>query len=352
MSESVPDDVFVDDIELRAADGSRLAATLFLPRQLKRTQAILINSAAAVHRKFYLDFARYLSSRGSAVLTYDYRGIGGSRPKSLKGYPARMSDWARLDATAAVDWMRSRYKELPLNVIGHSFGGQAVGLLSNNTEIQRTLFIAAQAGYWKMFASPERYRVYAMLRYVGGPLSNLIGYVPGRFGLGQDMPREVFRQWTSWVMNPRYFFTDDKLEGLSHFAEYRGALRALCFTDDPWATRRAVDMLCSAFTAIEPEVIDIAPRDHGAGQIGHFGFFRPQHRTTLWRQAGDWLNCEAETIEVPMAVEAPAPVAIAAPTPVPSPIAAITDDVEQLLTRFHALKGINDQGNYSAASRT
>jgi len=66
-----------------------------------------------------------------------------------------MSDWAALDVTAAVAWMRERYKALPLNYVGHSFGGQALGLLPNNTEISRALFIAAQAGYWKLMAAPN-----------------------------------------------------------------------------------------------------------------------------------------------------------------------------------------------------
>lgn len=304
MAEAETDDVFIDDIKLQAADGYTLAATLFLPRRAKRKQAILINSAAAVPRKIYRGFASYLAGRGAVVLTYDYRGIGGSRPKSLKGFQATMSDWARFDATAAVNWMRTRYKEHPLDVIGHSFGGQAVGLIPNNTEIQRTLFIAALAPHWRLMASPERYRVYAMMKYLGPPLARFIGYVPGRLGIGEDMPKDVFLQWSSWVMNPRYFFTDDTLEGRGNFEKYRGELRAFCIADDPWGTRAAVDLLCSGFTSIEPQIIDIVPKENDAGQIGHFGFFRPQHRKTLWRKAGDWLFDEAEVDVEP----APAPV--------------------------------------------
>ena len=48
-------------------------------------------------------------------------------------------------------------------------------------------------------------------------------------------------------MSERYLFTDPKLPGLSNFANYKGALRALCLADDPWATRPAVGLLCSGF---------------------------------------------------------------------------------------------------------
>ena len=56
-----------------------------------------------------------------------------------------------------------------------------------------------------------------------------------------------------------------------------------CFSDDPWATRPAVELLTSGFTGIKPEVLTVKPSDVDAKAIGHFGFFRPEHRDTLWR---------------------------------------------------------------------
>jgi predicted alpha/beta hydrolase len=300
VAEGALDDVFVDDITLPATDGYLLGASLFLPRSVKR-HAVLINSATAVQRKIYRGFAGYLARRGCAVLTYDYRGTGDSRqkavvgynqPKSLVGFKATMADWATLDTTAAVAWMRERYKTLPLAYVGHSFGGQALGLLANNTEVSRALLIAAQAGTWKLMASPERYRVYALLNYVGSPLTRLLGYTPGWAGTGEDLPKGVFEQWKRWVMSDRYLFTDPDLKGLSNFANYKGALRALCMSDDPWATRPAVELLCSGFTAAKPEILSVTPADAGAAAIGHLGFFRPEHRDTLWRGAAEWIQAD------------------------------------------------------------
>ena len=236
MAEAALDDVFIDDITFPAADGYLLGASLFLPRGAKR-HAVLINSATAVPRKIYRGFAGYLARRGCAVLTYDYRGIGDSRqkavvgynqPKSLVGFKASMSDWAALDVTAAVAWMRERYHTLPLSYVGHSFGGQALGLLANNTEVSRALLIAAQAGYWKLMASPERYRVYALLNFVGLPLTRLLGYAPGWSGIGEDLPKGVFLQWVRWVMSKRYLFDDPDLPGLTNFAQLSRARCARC----------------------------------------------------------------------------------------------------------------------------
>jgi predicted alpha/beta hydrolase len=298
VAEAALDDVFIDDITFPATDRYLLGATLFLPRGAKR-HAVLISSATAVPRKIYRGFAGYLAGRGCAVLTYDYRGTGDSRQKSLVGYnqvksligfKASMSDWAALDVTAAVAWMRERYKHLPLTYVGHSFGGQALGLLANNAEVSRALLIAAQAGYWKLMASPERYRVYAMLNFVGAPLTRLFGYAPGWGGLGADLPKGVFEQWVRWVMSERYLFSDTGLGALRNFPNYQGAMRALCFSDDPWATRPAVELLCSGFTAAKPEILTVTPADAGASKIGHLGFFRSEHRDALWRGAAEWLE--------------------------------------------------------------
>jgi predicted alpha/beta hydrolase len=256
----------------------------------------------AVPRKIYRGFASYLAGRGCAVLTYDYRGIGGSRlpamtglntSRSLKGFDASMSLWAARDVTAAVAWMRGRYQDLPLTYVGHSFGGQALGLLPNNAEVSRALLVSAQAAYWKAMPTPERYKVYAMLNFVGRPATKLLGYAPGRLGIGEDLPKGVFEEWRRWVMNPRYMFDDKTLTSLGNFSNYTNPLRAMCFSDDAWAPRPSVELLCSGFSATKPEVITISPADVAAKAIGHLGFFRPEHRDTLWRGAAEWLDLSA-----------------------------------------------------------
>lgn len=282
-------EILVQDTVVAARDGHALAATVFTPEGAPRG-AVLVASATAVPRKIYRGFASYLAERGFAVLTFDYRGIGGSRPRSLRGFRARMRDWALLDTAAMVDHIRQVWPAAALSVVGHSFGGQAVGLVPNNGEISRALLVAAQAGYWRLFQAPEKYRVYVLMHLFGVPVARMLGYVPGRIGLGEDVPRDVFLEWADWVTRPRYFFDDPTLTETGNFSRYRGALRAICLTDDPWATAPAVDLLCSRFTGTAPERVDIDPRAIGAGRIGHFGFFRPEHRATLWRDAADWLS--------------------------------------------------------------
>ena len=91
-------------------------------------------------------------------------------------------------------------------------------------------------------------------------------------------------------MSPRYLFDDATLAGLKNFPNYKGSLRALTFTDDPWATLPAVELLCKGLTGTTAEIIPINTAELGAKKIGHFGFFRPEHRDSLWRGAAEWLE--------------------------------------------------------------
>jgi len=45
----------------------------------------------------------------------------------------------------------------------------------------------------------------------------------------------------------------------------------------------------TTITGTTAERVDIDPGGAGAAKTGHFGFFRPKHRDTLWRDAAEWL---------------------------------------------------------------
>lgn len=277
------------ELSFPARDGHALAATLREPAQRDAKAFVLIGSATAVPRQFYGKFASYLAEAGFAALTFDYRGVGGSKPKSLRGFSARMRDWAALDLTAAVDFAAKQAAGRPLLLVGHSFGGQALGLVPNSQKISRALLVAAQVGYWRLFPPPENYRIYVRLRFVGPAVAHAFGYVPGWLGVGVDLPKGVFLEWAGWCMNPRYLFDDATLETRKNFPNYTGALRAIGLADDKWAPPVAVQLLLDGYTGTKPEHLTIAPADVGAAKIGHFGFFRAEHRDTLWKHAAEWL---------------------------------------------------------------
>ncbi len=277
-------------ISFAATDGYALAATLFEPTGAARG-VVLIAAATAVPRGYYAKFARFLAEQGFKVVTFDYRGIGGSRPKGgLRGFKAGMRDWAALDLVAAIDYAEGLAEGKPLLYVGHSFGGQALGQLPNNHKVSRALFAASQIGYWKLFPAPEKYRVWLLLRVLGPALYTLFGYVPGKLGMGEDLPKGVFREWAGWCMKPRYLFDDATLDARKHFQNYKGALRAIGLSDDDWAPPVTVAGLLEGYTGTKPEHITVTPESVGQKKIGHFGYFREASREPLWREAAEWLG--------------------------------------------------------------
>ena len=301
MTDAALDDVFADDITIPATDGYKLGATLFLPRGAKR-HAVLISSATAVPRKIYRGFAGYLARRGCAVLTYDYRGIGGSRqlalegynkPKSLRGFKASMADWAALDATAAVGWMRERYAQPAARLCRPFLRRPGAGAAGQQP---RGLARAADRGAGRLLEADDlagalsrlchdefrrhpphpRARLYAGLdRHRRGSAE---GRVPAMDRLGEQ----------SALSLRRHIGRGPRRTSLNT----RARCARCCISDDPWATRPAVELLCAGYSSTRPEIITVTPGDVGVSKIGHFGFFRPEHRDTLWRGAAEWLETE------------------------------------------------------------
>ena len=108
-------------------DGFALAAELFFPSSPPKA-AVLVAGAMGVKASFYAPLAEYMSRRGAAALTVDYRGIGGSRPRrSLRHFHATFHDWGERDLAGALEWLAWRVPEVPLLWVGHSAGAQLMG---------------------------------------------------------------------------------------------------------------------------------------------------------------------------------------------------------------------------------
>src|SRR5690606_16961808 len=114
--------------------------TMFEPEGAARA-AVIVPSAMGVAQSFYSRFAEWLSRQGFAVCTFDYRGIGLSKPRTLRGFDVTIFDWAREDCAAVIDFVKARFADVPLYWIGHSLGGQLLGLIPNRSQIDRVVTV-------------------------------------------------------------------------------------------------------------------------------------------------------------------------------------------------------------------
>lgn len=273
----------MNDVIIPAADGYELAATIF-DGAPGSDRVVLIAPATGVRRKLYRPFAEFLAGRGLTVLTWDWRGTGDSRRGSLRGFDATMRQWGQRDLAGVIDWTAQRAASTRILIVGHSYGGQSVGLASNRNRVAGLVTIGAQSGYWGHWSGARRY-LYALLWYVAVPLvTRVAGYFPARlFRLGEDLPQGVALQWARWCRSPAY------LGDWSGHRSFTAPLLAIGFMDDPFAPPEAVDALHIRYGSKKQQRWSVAPDELGVDRIGHFGFFRPGVTPTLWRDVGDWL---------------------------------------------------------------
>lgn len=280
--------ITITSVSIPTADGQRLAGTLVHPLQPNGI-SVQINGATGVARRYYESFAGFLAQRGFTVLSFDYRGIGGSLPDPAVGIPRKL-DWGRRDIPAAADFLAARTPGMRRALVCHSFGGQMLGLMPQAGQIDAVLAIASQHGYWRNWSWPHQVKLW-LSWYIAFPLVvGLLGQLPGWWLGGQTLPGPVARDWRRWCCSPHYLIDDDGQPLRPHNNDLRAKLRLISFDDDhDFGPRKGVDALASFYPHAAIERLHVAPSDWGLRRIGHFGFFRRDMPLQRWGEQADWL---------------------------------------------------------------
>lgn len=269
-------------IKISTADNYSLSAIYIRPENVRG--AVQINAATGTKKEFYLNFARYLAQHGLAVLLYDYRGIGESAPRKLKGFRANLRTWAVQDMTAAFDWLKRHHPEAPSFILGHSMGGQLIGLMHNATRADGLILVGSSVGYWPRLPFPSNL-LYFFIWYMLQPLAvRIAGYLPAsKIGIGEDLPAGVAEEFRQWCTSPGYladFF--GKTIPQQYYDQLRQPLLSLVPTDDNIAGRRSVPPLLRLYKNAGIEQCWVSPREIGKQKIGHFGLFSRRFKQQIW----------------------------------------------------------------------
>jgi predicted alpha/beta hydrolase len=277
---------------LVADDGRHLAATWTEPPQGQTRAVAAVSSAAGVPRGYYRAFATWLASRGYAVLTYDYRGIGGSRRgagAALSHEPATMRDWAVLDMSAALAAAEARRSThaLPLLLVGHSFGGNSIAFARGVERADALLAIGSQLGEPRLYPGVHGFVASFFFRAWLPTVLRLAGHVPG-WALGggaQPLPPGVARQWAQWSRLPGWAYADPSMHAHRATSAVTAPVHLWDVTDDLWyAPAPAVDALAAQYRNAAVQRHTLRPADVGRRRLGHFGAFRREPGALLWQR--------------------------------------------------------------------
>lgn len=282
---------------LRCSDGRLLAATWFEPPLGEAIAAVaVIGAATAVPAGYYRHFAEWLARRGYAVLTFDYRGIAASGAALRPGEDVRLRDWARFDMGAALHAADRRRRleqhrqgrELGLLWVGHSLGGNAVGLVPGfEDQVDAVLGVAAQVAYLGHWSGWARAQAWVFFHVMLPLLVRVVGYAPG-WVLGpraQNLPPGAALEWAAWGRTPGFLFGDASLDRERAYHRFNGPVHLWSIADDHlFGPAAAVDALAQEFRAAQVERRAVAPGDLDVARIEHFGPFRRELGARLWPQ--------------------------------------------------------------------
>ena len=270
-----------------AADGYELAVTRF-PARAEPWATVVIAGAMGVRQDFYAPLARFLAAQGVHAVTFDYRGIGASRRGPLRALRADVTDWARKDLHAVLDQAQGLAAELPLAVVGHSLGGQILGILPQPSRVRAALTVNAGSG-WYRFNRHMWWQVRIFWFAAVPLLTPLFGYFPGRrLRMVGDLPKGVALQWRRWCMHREYLLSEGE-PMREAFGRFRAPILAISFEDDEMITRAAVDEMHRHYSLAAIERRHFGPEETGR-RVGHFGFFAEASGESLWGPSLAWLR--------------------------------------------------------------
>jgi len=264
-------------VDFVAQDGVRIFGTHYLPKVNEPfSRAVVFNAGAGIAARHYKHFLRFLASAGIPVLSYDYRGIGISRPRSLRNFSATVEDWAELDCRAAIDWMKARHGSSLIFGIGHSIGALFFGGPPNAQDLGGVIMISPHTGYYGDYRREYRVPMALLWHGVMPALTMILGYFPGRWlRLGDDLPKGVALQWAQRRKGITPSRPGDRLGALvCRFSSLRLDAVMITIADDGFATEAAALRVQAMFSGLRFEKWAVAPSDVGLSRLGHFGFFR------------------------------------------------------------------------------
>jgi len=277
------------EVQITCQDQINLAATLFHAEESKA--AVMIGPATGIKRQFYAAFAKHLAENGFSTLTFDNRGIAESKQGGINEGNPSLRNWGKQDMTAALEVLKDRYPNVDYHLIGHSAGGQLVGLMENAQELKSIFNFGSSSGSLHYAKYPFKIMSYFFLRiYI--PFNNLLfGHTKSQWvGMGEPLPKEVGKEWSRWCSHKGYVKVDLDTKIKEHYY-HQLELDSLWVhaSDDSIANTETVNDMIEVFPKIKAEIKTVIPDEYGFKDIGHMKFFS-KRRSPLWILATDWLN--------------------------------------------------------------
>lgn len=261
-------------------NSEKLSATLFDDNNSETV--LIIASATGVKQDYYSKFARYVENNGVTVITFDYNGIGRSLKKPIKEIQTNAADWGGKNIESIIQYVIHNYPQSKKVILGHSIGGQLIGLAKSSKLLDKVILVAAQSGYWKYWRGFARFRMWFNWYLLFPFLMNIFGYLKSKKISGmENLPKNVANQWRNWGKNHNYIFGDNSIKE-TYYKELDTNLTAYSIDDDDFAPKEAVEWMTNRYKNAKRKSVHLNPSDFQAKKIGHFGVFKEGFKNSIW----------------------------------------------------------------------
>lgn len=277
------------ELFLKTKAAREIAVTVFTP-EISDHKILLINSATGVKQQLYFSFAQYLSARGYTVITYDYNGIGKSKPENLKGYQTSMRTWGTEDYKAVTDYIQLNYRDYTRFCLGHSVGALILGMNADSKLFNKFIFVATQDAYFRHLRfniAPLGFFGFGIMMPV---ITKILGYFPAHwFGLGEPLPAGVGFDWRTLIIHPASTSQLLVKNTEDHSKSLTQETVLIYAQDDDWVTMKGMESLMkNTYPNLKKSYRELKVSDSPKEQIGHVNFFR-SYNINLWKVVLDEL---------------------------------------------------------------
>ena len=272
-----------ENVTVTCTDGYSLSGRFYQSKQSTKNLPILLCPATGITQGFYHNFIEWLTEQGSDVLVFDFRGIGDSLYSSLRDSNASIQDWGLLDIPAAIQTLLEKTGQEQVTLLGHSAGGQLLGIVSNYEKVAQVIAISGSTGHVKGLKGRTKRMAPVMFNLVF-PVSNLIkGYGATKMlGMGENLPKNVAKQWAQFCSKPGYVMN---AIGKTIFEDYHAKVNCpitvYWSSDDEIATEANVKDLLRLYPNANTDMIELEPQQHNHKAFGHMMMNKKSHQN-LW----------------------------------------------------------------------
>lgn len=257
--------------QITTTDGYQLAARVYQENN-DNNIVLLIAGATGVPQRYYRRFASKMVTKGFTVISFDYRGIADSKYQSLNGFSASVLDWAFKDYSSVLQWTLKQFGS-PF-VIGHSLGGHIFGIIPDSDKTEGLITFGTGAGWHGWMPFLEKFRVAFLWNILGPALVSFYGYLPSKLiGIGENLPRQVYKQWKHWCSFPHYWFDDPQFDFKENFSRISVPITAVNSTDDVWAPPKSAKAFMKHYNNARLTYETVTSKNWNVNKIGHMGYF-------------------------------------------------------------------------------